>query len=76
VDLHSNHFWDLSLSRIDGEINGEAWKLKVTNGGEKDGSIFCFRRSELRLKRERDVAEDRKKYKYPLSTNGHLSAAP
>jgi hypothetical protein len=35
VDLLSNHFRDLFLSRIDGEINGEAWELKVTNGGER-----------------------------------------
>ena len=30
VDLLSNRVWDLFLSRIDGEINGEAWELKVT----------------------------------------------
>ena len=36
VDLLSNRVWHLFLSRIDGEINGEAWELKVTNEGEID----------------------------------------
>jgi hypothetical protein len=36
VDLLSNRVLEPFLSRIDGEINGEAWELKVTNGGERE----------------------------------------
>jgi hypothetical protein len=39
-------------------------------GDERTG-VFC--RNEQRWKK-RDVGEDREKYKYPLSSNGHLSA--
>jgi hypothetical protein len=39
-------------------------------GDERTG-VFC--RNEQRWKK-RDVGKDREKYKYPLSSNGHLSA--
>jgi len=42
MDMLSNLVWDLFLSRIDGEINGEAWELKVTNRGEREKSTFLF----------------------------------
>ena len=64
MDLLSNHFWHLFLSRIDGEINGEAWELKVTNGGERREHFCVFRRSEP-LGKKQEVGEDREKYKYP-----------
>jgi hypothetical protein len=35
VELLSNRFWHLFLSRVDGEINEEAWELKVANRGER-----------------------------------------
>jgi hypothetical protein len=60
VELLSNHFWHLFLSRIDGKINGEAWELKVANRGE---------RRVNRWERERE------RYKYPSGPNGQLSAA-
>ena len=44
--LLSNRVWELFLSRIDGEINGEAWELKVTNGGEKEEHSSVSARSE------------------------------
>ena len=53
VNLLSNRVWHLFLSRIDGEINGEAWKLKVTNGGERDEHFYVLPRTEqLEKKRE------------------------
>jgi len=38
----SNQVWNLFLSRIDEEINGEAWEFKVTNGGEREKSTLSF----------------------------------
>jgi hypothetical protein len=35
VEVLSNRFWHLFLSRVDGEINEEAWELKVANRGER-----------------------------------------
>ena len=34
--LLSNRVLHLFLLRVDGEINGEIWELKVTNEGERD----------------------------------------
>ena len=45
VDLLSNRVWHFFLSRIDGEINGEAWELKVTNGGERDEQFSILGRT-------------------------------
>ena len=42
VDLLSNRVWHLFLSWIDGEINEEAWELKVTNGGEREQHFSAF----------------------------------
>ena len=41
-DLLSNRVWDIFLSRIDEEIKGEAWELKVTNGGEREEHFSIF----------------------------------
>ena len=54
--LLSNQVWDLFLSRIDGEINGEAWELKVTNGGEREEHFSVLARTE-RLEKKREPLE-------------------
>jgi len=58
-----------------GNLKGKLESLKSTNGGERgDEHIGLFCRNEQRWKK-RDVGKDREKYKYSLSSNGHLSAA-
>ena len=59
-------------SRIDGEINGFAWRLEVNNRG-RERAPFLFRRARINRRRKRDVGEEVDGYKYPLSPNGHLS---
>ena len=55
MDLLSNQVWHLFLSRIDGKINGEAWELKVSNGGEREEHFSVLPRTErLEKKRERE----------------------
>ena len=52
MDLLSNRVWHLFLSMIDVEINGEAWELKVTNGGERDEHFLFL--GELNGSEERE----------------------
>ena len=60
MDLLSNRVWHLFLSRIDGEINGEAWELKVTNGGERDEHFYVLGRTE-RFREKRETLERKRK---------------
>ena len=58
---------------IDGEIKGEAWELKVTNGGEREEHFSVFGRTEPFGKKGRDVGRKGKSINTPLPSNGHLS---
>ena len=76
VELLSNHFWHLFLSRIDGEINGFAWGLEVNNGVSERELLLCFECAEVRKKGAGwfiTVGKERERYIYPLSPNGHLN---
>ena len=75
MELLSNWVLDPFLSRIDGEINGFAWGLKVTNGGRERELLFYLEWAGMSRSQKRDVGEDDDGFKYPLSPNGHLSAA-
>ena len=75
MELLSNRVFNPFLSRIDGEINGFAWGLKVTNGGrERERELlFYFERAGMNKRKKITVGEEEDGYKYPLSPNGHLS---
>ena len=73
MELLSNRVLDPFLSRIDGEINGIAWGLKVNNGGREREPLFCFEPAGMSRSQKRDVGEEEDGYKYPLNPNDHLS---
>ena len=73
MDLLSNWVWSLFLLRIDGEIKENAWELKVTNGGDREGHSSVLGWAEWVREKKRDVGEGEDMYKYPLSPNSHLS---
>ena len=75
VELLSNHFWHLFLSRIDGEVKGKAWELEGHQWRREEMSTCWFSSVWTIGEEERAVMEDREKYKYPLPPNGYLSAA-
>ena len=47
--------------------------LRSTMEGERESSCSIFGCVEVRKKRQRAIGEKGEGYKYPLSTNGHLS---
>ena len=73
MDLLSNRVWYLFLSRIDGEINGEVWELKVTNGGEREKSTFQLLHELNSWGSKKNVGGETERYKYLPVPNGHLS---
>ena len=50
MELLSNRVWDPFSSRIDGEINGFAWRLEVNNGVRVTELLLCFECAEVRKK--------------------------
>ena len=50
MELLSNRVLDTYPSRIDGEINGFAWRLEVNNGVRVTELLLCFECAEVRKK--------------------------
>lgn len=65
MELLSYQVLDPFPSRIDGEINGFVWGLKVTNGGRERVAPFCFGQAGVRKKRQCTIGEEGEGYKYP-----------
>ena len=74
MEMLFNPVLDPFPSRIDGEINGFSWGHEVNNGG-RERAPFLFGHAGINRRRKRNVGEEEDGYKYPLSPNGHLSAA-
>ena len=50
--------------------------LRSIMEGERERELlFLFGRAGISRRRKRDIGEEEDGYKYPLSSNGHLSAA-
>ena len=50
MELLSNQVLDPFPSRIDGKINGFAWRLEVNNGVRVTELLLCFECAEVRKK--------------------------
>ena len=77
MELLSNQVLDPYPSRIDGEINGFSWGLKVNNGMRERELLLCFGHAKVRKKGAGLVIyrwEGKGKVYIPLAPNGHFKS--